>query len=125
SGSLRTDPNGALTTGITKSVSWWDPDVRGSYNGPLWELSAVEVRSRPVSPNTVEAAPEAPEAQAFAAANVDFTAFQNFLAARGLGVLVSRNVSTRDGRDRQQPYNLRVPGGVQTLGNSGQSHDIQ
>ncbi|HQZ61495.1 MAG TPA: hypothetical protein PK021_03725 [Dokdonella sp.] len=125
SGSLRADPNGALTTGITKSVSWWDPDVRVSYNGPLWELSAVEVRSRPVPPDTVEAAPEAPEAQAFAAANVDFTAFQNFLAARGLGVLVSRNVTTRDGRDRQQPYNLRVPGGVQTLGNSGQSHDIQ
>ncbi|HET9032241.1 MAG TPA: hypothetical protein VFN25_04975 [Dokdonella sp.] len=125
SGFLRTDPNGALTSGITKSVSWWDPDVRVTYNGPLWELSAVEVRARATPPNTAEAAPESPEAQAFAAANVDFNAFQSFLAARGLGVLVSRNVTTRDGRDKQQPYNLRVPGGVQTLGNSGPRHDIQ
>ena len=124
-GFMKTDPNGALTSGITKSVSWWDPDVLVTYNGPLWELSAVEVRVRATPPNTAEAAPEAPEVQAFAAANVDFTAFKNFLAARGLGVLVSRNVTTRDGRDQQQPYNLRVPGGVQTIGNNGPSHDIE
>ncbi len=123
-GYLKTDPNGALTNGITKSVSWWDPDVRVTYNGPLWELSAVEVRARPVPPNTAEGAPQAPEAQAFAAANVDLAAFRSFLAARGLGVLVSRNVTTRDGRDQQQPYNLRVPGGVQTVGNGGIRYDI-
>ncbi len=124
-GFRQTDPNGALTNGITKSVSWWDPDVRVTYNGPLWELSAVEVRARAVPPNTAEAAPEAPEAQAFAAANVDLSAFQSFLAARGLGVLVSRNVTTRDVGDRQQPYNLRVPGGVQSTANNGPSQDIK
>lgn len=124
-GFLNANPSGALTNGITKSVSWWDPDVRVSYNGPLWELSAVEVRARPVPANSAEAAPEAPEAQAFSAANVDFSAFKSFLAARGLGVLVSRNVTTRDGRDRQQPYNLRVPGGVQSIANGGPSHDIK
>lgn len=123
-GYLKTDPNGALTAGITKSVSWWDPDMRVSYNGPLWELSAVEVRSRAVPPNTVEGAALSPEAQAFAAANVNFAAFKAFLAARGLGVLVSRDVTTRDGHDKQQPYNLRVPGGVQTIGNNGIRYDI-
>ena len=124
-GFLRTDPTGALTNGISKSVSWWDPDVRVTYSGPLWELSAVEVRARATPPDTAEAAPESREALAFAAANVEFSAFQSFLAARGLGVLVSRNVTTRDGRDQQQPYNLRVPGGVQTIGNTGPRHDIQ
>ncbi|HOX72146.1 MAG TPA: hypothetical protein PK001_10420 [Dokdonella sp.] len=123
-GYVRTDPNGALTGGITKSVSWWDPDVRVTYNGPLWELSPVEVRSRAVPANTMEGAPQPPEAQAFAAAAVDFAAFRSFLAARGLGVLVSRNVTTRDGRDKQQPYNLRVPGGVQSVGNAGLRYDI-
>jgi hypothetical protein len=35
-----------------------------------------------------------------------------------------RNVTTRDDADQQQPYNLRVPGGVQTLGNNGTPYDI-
>lgn len=120
----RTDPNGALTNGISKSLSWWDPDVLVTYNGPLWELSPVEVRARAVPPNTGNLPAEAPEAAAFADAGVDFAEFQAFLAARGLGVLVSRNVTTRDRADRQQPFNLRVPGGVQTVANGGILYDI-
>ena len=123
-GYLQRDANGALTNGISKSVSWWDPDVLVTYNGPLWELSPVEVRARNVPPNTGNLPPEAPEAQAFSSANVDFAAFQAFLAARGLGVLVSRNVTTRDRADQQQPYNLRVPGGVQSIATGGAVYDI-
>ncbi|HJT98533.1 MAG TPA: hypothetical protein VJ696_09480, partial [Rhodanobacteraceae bacterium] len=44
----------ALTPGITKSISYWDPDVLVTYNGPLWELSPVEVRARAVPPATVD-----------------------------------------------------------------------
>ncbi|HET6546028.1 MAG TPA: hypothetical protein VFG55_04695 [Rhodanobacteraceae bacterium] len=123
-GYLRADPDDALTPGITKSVSWWDPDVLVTYDGPLWELSPVEVRSRPVPPVTSETPPQAPEAQTFADAGVDLAEFKAFLAVRGLGVVVTRNVTTRDGADRQQPYNLRVPGGVQTVGNGGRLYDI-
>jgi hypothetical protein len=123
-GYQRADPNGALTSGISKSISWWDPDVLVTYNGPLWELSPVEVRARPLPPNTGNLPAEAPEAQAFAAASVDLQAFQSFLAQRGLGVLVSRNVTTRDKADHQQPFNLRVPGGVQTVANAGIRYDI-
>ena len=39
-------------------------------------------------------------------------------------MLVSRNVTTRDRADRQQPFNLRVPGGVQTVANGGILYDI-
>src|SRR6185436_3512385 len=41
-----------LTPGISKSVSWYDPDTLRSYDGDLWELDAVEVRvrTRPVRP---------------------------------------------------------------------------
>ena len=123
-GHLRTEPAGALTNGIEKSVSWWNPDTRITYDGPLWELSPVEVRQRPIPPATTEAAPALPEAQAFDLAEVEFEAFRDFLAARDLGVLVSRNVTTREARDRQQPYNLRVPGGVQSTANDGQLYDI-
>ncbi|HEX7770490.1 MAG TPA: hypothetical protein VF422_10735, partial [Dokdonella sp.] len=117
-------PVEALTPGISKSVSYWDPDVLVSYNGPLWELSPVEVRSRAVPPVTVEPALQPAEAAVFAETGVDPGVFRAFLRSRGLGVLVSRNVTARDDADRQQPYNLRVPGGVQTVGSAGPPRDI-
>lgn len=117
-------PVEALTPGIGKSVSYWDPDVLVSYDGPLWELSPVEVRARDVPAATAAAALAAPEAEAFAEAGVDPVQFRAFLRERGLGVLVSRNVSARDGADRQQPYDLHVPGGVQTVGTAGTPRDI-
>jgi hypothetical protein len=42
--------------------------------------------------------------------NVDPQAFRAYLRANGLAVIVMRNVTTRDSADRQQPYNLHVPG---------------
>lgn len=117
-------PVEALTPGISKSVSYWDPDVLVSYDGPLWELSPVEVRTRDVPPDTSAGSLAAPEAQAFAEADVDPAAFRAFLRARDLAVLVSRDVTTRDDADRQQPYNLRVPGGVETVGGAGDVYDI-
>lgn len=46
------------------------------------------------------------------------------MRTRNLGLVVVRNVTTRDQLDRQQPFNLRVPGGVQTLGNGGRIYDV-
>ena len=114
-----------LTPGISKSVSYWDPDVLVTYNGPLWELNPVEVHARTVPPATAEPPMQSREAQAFDEAHVAIDAFTNFMAARSLGVLVGRNATTRDQADQQQPYNLRVPGGVETLGNNGIIYDIQ
>jgi len=113
-----------LTSGISKSVSFWDPDYAVSYSGPLWELSPVEVRAR--SAPTMTAAPlRAPEQAAFAAENVDVETFRRYLRANGLALLVVRNATTRDRADRQQPFNLRVPGGAQTTAaGGGQLYDI-
>lgn len=112
-----------LTAGISKSISYWDPDVQVSYNGPLWELSPVEVRARAVPPATASTL-QAPEQQAFTLENVDVGTFRTWLRANQLALVVMRNVTTRDAADQQQPYNLRVPGGVQTLGNGGTPYDI-
>jgi len=117
-------PVEALTGGITKTISYYDPDVLVSYNGPLWELSPVEVRAPVAVPPVPTAVMESPEVQAFALEGVDAAEFRAFLAARGLAVLVSRNVTARDAVDLQQPYNLRVPGGAETLGNNGLIYDI-
>ena len=113
-----------LTAGISKSVSYFDPDVLVSYSGPLWELDPVEVKARtkPVVPTTVL---EAPEQSVFTEEGVDVNAFKSYLRQNNLAVMVSRNVTTRDTADRQQPFNLRVPGSTtQTTGGSGKLYDV-
>ncbi|MEX8518235.1 MAG: hypothetical protein AB3X44_06945 [Leptothrix sp. (in: b-proteobacteria)] len=114
----------ALTGGITKSVSWYDPDSKISYSGKLWELEPTEVaaRLRPVTRNAP--ALEAPEKSIFTEENVDETALRNWLKANNLAMIVTRNQTSRDRADQQQPYNLQVPGGAKTVGNSGKVYDI-
>ena len=107
-----------LTGGIVKTISYWDPDVLVSYSGPLWEISPVEVRPR-TSPATTTFSLQAPEQQAFTDENVDLESFRSYLRSNGLAVLVMRNVTSRDAADQQQPYDLRVPGGVETVGPGG------
>ena len=114
-----------LTTGITKTVSYWDPDVRVTYtNVTLWELDPVEVRARP-KPSLAAAALPGPESSIFTQEGVDPAAFKAWLAARDLALIVSRDVTTRDRLDQQQPYNLRIAGTAhQTVANGGKLYDV-
>ncbi len=116
-------PGEMLTNGISKPISFYDPDVLVSYGGPLWELSPVEVRVRAIPPLTAQTL-QAPELAAFAQGGVDPNSFLGFLRQSGLGLIVVRNLTSRDADDRQQPFNLRVPGGVQTVGNGGRIYDV-
>ncbi|MBK6853903.1 MAG: hypothetical protein IPG93_20545 [Burkholderiales bacterium] len=114
----------ALTGGITKSVSWYDPDTKVSFTGKLWELEPAEVVAR-LRPATRHApALEAPEKSIFTEENVDETALRNWLKANNLAMIVTRNQTARDRADKQQPYNLQVPGGAKTVGNGGKVYDI-
>jgi hypothetical protein len=123
SGALWTT-NQFLTTGLTNSAVYWDGSTKVTYNGQLWELQPVEVRPRPLpSPASTPVAPI--EQQVFTEEGIDLPTFQSDLVARGLALSVSRNVTARDTADKQQPYNLQVPGGVQTLGtNTGPIYNI-
>ena len=116
-------PSANLTAGIQKSVSWYTPDVLAAYNGTLWELDPVEVVARPVPTARVSTLPDV-EAQVFAQEDVDVAAFRAWLAENQLALIVSRNVTQRDRADRQQPFNLRVPGGVSSIGASGTIYDV-
>jgi hypothetical protein len=111
--------------GIAKPIQFWDPDELVSYSGPLWELQPVEVRARPVPPDTSFAS-QTPEQNAYALEAVNEAAFRAWLSEQGLGVMVMRNVTTRDDADEQQPYNLRVdvPGGTSSIANGGQVYDV-
>jgi|CXWL01.1.fsa_nt_gi hypothetical protein len=115
-----------LPTGIVKSLSFFDPDVQVFYNSVrMWELNPVEVRSRPAPPLTSAPLLPAPEAAVFASEHVDPTVFRNYLKANSLALIISRNVTTRDIADEQQPYNLRVPGGVTTAPDGSPILDVQ
>jgi hypothetical protein len=112
-----------LTGGIVKPLSYWDPDTKVSYSGPMWELNPVELRARP-RPARLAAPLPAPEQAAFAAAGVDPATFKAYLTQHNLALAVTRNVTSRDNADRQQPFNLRVVGGVQKLGAAGKIYDL-
>jgi len=97
-----------VPAGVARTFDYWDPDTQRHWTGPLWELSAVEVRTRARPPGTAEPALPPPEAQAFADAGVDPAQFRQFLRDNDLALIVSRNVTRRDEADTQQPANLRV-----------------
>ncbi len=126
---LGTDASGMLiagsplTPGISKSITWWNPDTQTSFNGLLWELEPVEVvaRQRPTAGSSLL---EAPEAAVLAEENVSETALREWLRANNLSLIVTRNQTSRDRGDLQQPFNLQVPGGVKTAKASGRVYDI-
>jgi len=115
----------ALTSGISKSVEWWNSSgARQTYNGPLWEIEAVEVVARTRPPATSAPAVEAPEQAILTAEGVNADVLRNWLRANDLALIVTRNQTSRDRGDKQQPFNLRVPGGVSKTGDSGRVYDI-
>jgi len=115
-----------LTAGITKTLWYWSPDWRVDLTAvTMWELQPVEVKSR-----TPPAAPTpllpAPETAVFSDEGVTVDEVQQYLSANGLALVISRDVTTRDIADRQQPFNLKVPGGTaQTLGAGGTIYDVE
>ena len=96
-------------SGLSKSVQWWDPNQLVSYNGLLWELDPVEVVARAVPPEPTSTV-AAPELSVLAAEAVTLATLRNYLRSNDLALLISRDVTTRDRNDRQQPFNLRVAG---------------
>jgi hypothetical protein len=116
-------PGELLTAGISKQVSWFDPDNAVSHDGALWELNPVELRPRSRPARRSVSLP-APERQVFTEEGVDPAAFQAELRRRGLALMVSRNITVRDKADRQQPFNLRVRNGASATGSSGKAYEV-
>jgi hypothetical protein len=116
----------ALTAGIRKTLNWWTPAGQQSYAGELWELEAVELRPR-ARPSRAPAALEPPERAVLIEENVSEDALRAWLLSRDLALIVTRDQTSRDRADLQQPFNLQVPGGVKTLSKDrpgGKVYDI-
>lgn len=117
-------PGTVLTTGLTNRAAYWTPDDLITHTNVLWELDPVEVVARPRPARLVEQV-EAPERDAFTQAGVDMEKFRDYLRTHDLALIVSRDVTTRDKGDRQQPFNLRVNGtSHQTTGAVGKIYDV-
>lgn len=116
-------PAANLTNGLQKELSWWTPDLLAAYDGPLWELDPVEVVSRTIPVPRTAPLP-AIEAGVFSQESVDVETFKTFLRDNRLALIVSRNVTQRDRADRQQPFNLQVPGGTSSIAAGGQVYDV-
>ena len=105
-----------LASPIAKSVSYWDNQTyqQLSYSGPMWELDPVEVRPRAIPARHENPLPAVEQqillAELGSEAAVD--RFHDYLASHHLALVTSRNVTRR--ADRQQAFNLRVPGGAVT-----------
>jgi hypothetical protein len=127
--SLKLMANGAwvadvpLTSGISKSVEYWSPSVKVAYSGALWELQPVEVKAR-ARPARLTAPIEAPEQAVMTQSGVDAARLHDYLVRNNLAIAVTRNVTSRDAADTQQPFNLRVPGGASTIGKPGKAYDV-
>lgn len=116
----------ALTDGIRKSVSWWSGAVQRQYSGHLWELEAVELRPRE-RPAPRAPALEAPERAVLDEEGVSESALRAWLVQRDLALIVTRDQTSRDQADLQQPFNLQVPGGTRTVSRNfsgGRVYDI-
>ena len=113
-----------LTGGITRLIKYYAGDNLATFGGQLWELDPTEVVARPVPPVTRETN-TAIEADLIASEGFSMPQIKQYLASQNLALMVTRNVTTRDSEDRQQPYNLRVQGSqTQTIGRSGRVYDV-
>jgi hypothetical protein len=88
-----------LTAGIRKTLSWH---------------TAAELRPRP-RPVRAQAGLEAPERAVLSEEKVSEDELRDWLVRNDLALIVTRDQTTRDRADLQQPFNLHVPGGVTTL----------
>lgn len=109
-----------LTKGIRKTLSWWDGQKMATYQGDLWELEAVEVRPSLPAKFALPALAilDAPERTVFMEEKIDEMALRAWLKKRDLALMITRDQTSRDRADVQQPFNLQVPGGIKTLSKS-------
>jgi hypothetical protein len=103
-------PGPRLVPPIVKNVTYWDNSYyrQVAYNGPMWELQAVEVYTRPAPPEHVEEIPAIEQAvlEDELRGPEGVAELKQYLEENGLALVVSRDVTVR--ADEQQDFNLKV-----------------
>ncbi|MCB0339372.1 MAG: PD40 domain-containing protein, partial [Bdellovibrionales bacterium] len=114
----------SVTSGLTKTISWWSPDIATSYSGNLWELQPVEVVARTKPESTKSSLPQI-ESDIFSSLGVSVSEFRNYLLENDLALLSGRDVTTGDDNDHQQPRNRKLAGtNKKTIAGAGKVYSI-
>ena len=117
-----------LTSGIRKSLSYWVDGQERNFDGFLWEMHPVELRTQKRPELTSSSLPGV-EQSVFDEVGVDLAEFQAYLKKNQLSLIVSRDITVRDDADVQQPFNLQVRlpddsvGAMSTIG-EGKVYDV-
>jgi hypothetical protein len=102
-------PHTTLTNGITETISFWSPDNLITYtNVVMWELQPKEIKATTRPTATRESPLPQPESQILSEEGVTPQALRDFLLENDLALIISRNITSRDKQDHQQPTNLKV-----------------
>ncbi|WP_394751713.1 hypothetical protein [Crenothrix sp.] len=127
---LKKLPNGIwtadqpLTPGIKKSISFYEPSKLVHYSTELWELQPVEVKARP-KPAKLLPKLETPEKQVLQEQGISEDSLRHYLKSKNLALAIMRNVTRRDHKDKQQPFNLAVAnGGTKTVTGKGKVYEV-
>lgn len=119
-------PGSYLTgSGFSREIRYWgdspDPIVT---NVSLSETGIVEIVSRtaPTARPTYEI--EEVEQEVFDEENIDIEELRTWMVENNLALIAIRNATERDQGEQQQPFNLRVPGGIESIPADGKVYDI-
>ena len=110
---------------ITRNIVYWgDSEQTISTTVEMSETGVVEIVAR-AKPATLKKYPiKSIEKSVLSEEGVNEQVLRDWMKQNSLALIVIRNVTTRDAADRQQPFNLQVPGGVKTAPVSGKIYDI-
>lgn len=111
--------------GFTRELVHWGDDTQPiSFTVQLSETGVVEIVSRdaPTSRPTYEIADV--EKSVLDEEEIDIDALRTWMIENNLALIAIRNATERDQGETQQPFNLRVPGGVESIPTDGKVYDI-
>ncbi|MEQ9467259.1 MAG: T9SS type A sorting domain-containing protein [Ekhidna sp.] len=119
-------PGSYLTgAGLTKDIVYWgDSSDPITVTVQLSEVGIAEIvtKDAPVALPTYEVDPI--EKSVLDEEAIDLEELRAWMIENNLAIIAIRNATERDQGESQQPFNLRVPGGVESIPSSGKVYDI-
>jgi hypothetical protein len=119
-------PDTYLTgNGFTKDIVYWgDASQTITQNVQLSETGIVEIVARAQSVPRPTYEIEDVEQSVLDEEAIDIDKLRAWMIENNLALIAIRNATERDQGESQQPFNLRVPGGVESIPTSGKVYDI-
>jgi hypothetical protein len=96
-----------------------------NFTDALWEMEPAEVVPRRRPTGSIVDGLDASAQQVLAEEGVAQSELQSWLKTNNLALIVTNNQTSRDRNDKQQPFNLQVPGGVKSNDGNGRVYPLE